>query len=153
MKGHKKLQAVVIALALGFGSSRLHGATNAISAGETASAVLAVGQTNFYSFAAASNDVVSLFLANGVNYSYPTLELQRPDGTVIATVSDNVVCDDSYIDALRLTNAGTFLVLVRDDNGLQTYAYGLTLIKNPGPNASDDGGTIQPGQTVTNSLT
>ena len=58
----------------------------------------------------------------------------------------------AYIDAKRLTNNGRYLILVRDNDGAQTYGYGLTLLKNPGPNPGNDGGLILPGQTVTNRL-
>jgi hypothetical protein len=155
MQFFPKLTAIIFTLAF-FGLGATRGATtNGIAFGQTATGTILLAQTNFYSFSATTNDVVTILLSSGtpVGPPLPTLELQGPGGTVVANASGNIGGNNAaYIDAKRLTNTGTYLILVHDDDGAQTYDYGLTLIKNPGPNPANDGGTIQPGQTVSNSL-
>jgi hypothetical protein len=128
-------------------------ATNSISAGQTTNGFIALGETNYYSFTASSNDTVTILAATVDFNTFPSVELQGPDGAMLASASGNLwPWSMAYLDTIRLTNDGTYLILVHDDADNQSYDYGLTLVKNPGPNTASAGGPILPGQTVTNSL-
>jgi len=124
--------------------------TNTIAFGETANGMIPVGETNVYSFQATSGEAVTVLLTANAQV-VPLVELRGPQGNVLATGA-NVDFRSGFISSFTLPTDGTYLLLVRDDAGNQSFNYGLTLIKNPGPNPADDGGTILPGQTVTNSL-
>src|SRR5262245_39158429 len=103
-----------------------------INPGETASGVLAVGQTNFYSITGASNDVVTVLLTASVAQN-PVVELRGPQGNLLATGA-NIGGVSSFISAQLLPTNGTYQLLVHDDGGNETYSYGVTLVKYPGPN-------------------
>ena len=47
----------------------------------------------------------------------------------------------AVIEAVKVTVAGTYLILVRDHYGQYAGAYGLTVITNPGPNPADEDGS------------
>ena len=120
-----------------------------IQPGETkAGNIATAGQVDSYQFSAQSGEFVTILMQS--NGSVRTiLELHGPDGSVLTTAGGNAF--SAYIQAFRLTQTGTHLILCR--SYAFTGSYAVTLVKNPGPNVADpDGGTILPGETKAGEL-
>jgi len=80
------------------------------------------------------------------------VELHGPDGQPIATAQGRSN-RSPRITAQPLTQNGTYVVLVRHLSDWSPWQYTLTVIKNPGPTATDpDGGDIAPGESKTGSI-
>jgi len=130
------------------------GYADTIAPGETKSGNLAsAGQSDSYSFVADAGDTVTILMGT-TRLLYLNLELQAPDGSVVKSVHGGSYCS-VMIDAQKLTQAGTYLIVCRDYYGTHTGTYGLSLIKNPGSPTSaqdPDGGPIQSGETKTGTI-
>ena len=124
--------------------------TNAISAGQIVpGSITAPGQTNFYSFTAASNDVIYLTVlkTNGPGNS-PYLYLYDPAGVVVTEGNANTIVAGT--DNLRLAMTGTYTVGVIDNGHNESFDYVVTVnLAKGGVNQrdADDGPeAITPGQ-------
>ncbi|MCL5097264.1 MAG: hypothetical protein M1608_07015 [Candidatus Omnitrophica bacterium] len=126
-------------------------ATN-IYPGETKSGeVTFPDQGDAYCFSAKAGDTVTVLMGESpLSALVPRVELHAPDGTVVTSASDNL---SATIEAQRLSQTGTYLIVCRDANGVNPGGYSVSLIKNPGPNTGDpEGGVILPGETKTGSI-
>src|SRR2546430_4693749 len=147
----------LLSLVLLWAPTLLHAATVPIDPGETVTGVLALGATNTYSFTGTSGEVVNVWMVktggSGIN---PTVELYDPNGAAVVGAVANVSAVSSLIQAQALTKTGTYTIVCRDDVGNETYPYSVTLVKLPGGanpvDPGDLGGSILPGQTLTNLL-
>lgn len=120
-----------------------------IQPGETKTGnIAAANQVDTYQFSAQSGESVTILMESSSSVR-TILELHGPDGSVLTTAGGNAF--SAYVQAFRLTQTGTYLILCRSYAFTGNYA--VTLIKNPGPNVADpDGGTILPGDTKTCNL-
>ncbi|MEK7677815.1 MAG: hypothetical protein AAB676_18455, partial [Verrucomicrobiota bacterium] len=128
-------------------------AATSITPGETKTgSITSVGQTDSYTFSANAGDTVTVLMGrSGGSLYYPQVELHAPDGTVVTSAT---AYQSATIQARRLNQAGTYLIVCRDSGGVNTGGYGVSLIKNPGPNVGDpEGGVILPGETKTGTIT
>ena len=115
--------------------------TNTISPGQiVAGSISAPGQSNYYTFTAASNDVITLtLLRTNSSAGNPTLTLYDPTGAV--TTLDRCAVGGLYVlePGRRLTQSGTYIIVVRECELNDTFDYTLCMIKNPGPNFPEPG--------------
>ncbi len=115
-----------------------------IVAGEYKTATIAVGDMDVYSFQARAGDVLTIFVGVTGGSLDPEVELYGPDGAVVSTGWGP---SSAVIETVKVTVAGTYLILLRDHYGQYTGAYSLTVITNPGPNPGDeDGWAIRSGE-------
>jgi hypothetical protein len=119
--------------------------------GQTRTGSIAVeGDIDVFEFEVSAGDTVTILMTSPTGSSVRTiLELHGPDGTVVTTAGGNAF--SAYIQALKLNEGGTYLLLCRSYSFAGSY--NLSLVKNPGPNAPDpDGGTIVIGETKTGTI-
>ena len=98
------------------------------------------GQNGLLTFTGTQNQRVSL-LVTGVTTTgsgQHTIKLYKPDGSVLATLSD--IANNSFLDTQTLPSAGTYTI-VADPSGTATGNWTLTLYDVP----QDTSGTITPG--------
>ncbi len=105
-------------------------AGGAMTNGATYTGEIMLGGFNLWSFSGTAGDSIELRMG-GTNFS-PRIDLYGPDGSVLTNA---FTANGSYRDAwlaLRLTNSGTFTVVV-SSYFLNTYGgYSLSLAKAPG---------------------
>jgi hypothetical protein len=125
--------------------------TGAIEAGETVVGVVGLGDIDAYSFSGNGGDAVTILMGADSPWS-AEVELHTEDGGLLKKSQDPFF--SGSIEAYKLTKSGTFVIVCRSIDGVtgvDTLNYGLTLIKNPGPNGLDpfdlDGGFIADGET------
>jgi hypothetical protein len=75
-----------------------------------------------YSFTARANDVVTIRASRTSGYLYPYLELYGPTGALVGTASSSPL---AQLDK-TLTETGTYTVVLRDVNNVNTGTYTLT---------------------------
>jgi len=127
------------------------GETDTIAAGQTLSGdIRNGGDMDVYAYDGTAGDFISVAMTRvGYTYLDPYIELWAPDGTIEATVSGPNSPYAAYLQAHRLQQSGRYLIVCQNHDRYQTGPYNLSLVKNPGPNAADDGeaSTIAAGQT------
>jgi uncharacterized repeat protein (TIGR01451 family) len=123
-----------------------------ITPGEYITGNIAEGQSNMYTFQANAGESVTILVAETGSFFFVTqVELYSPSGRLLVTATRSSV--SASINAQVLPQTGTYLVIVSDKNGTREGQYGLTVIKNPGPNATDpDGGDTTPGEYKTGTI-
>jgi hypothetical protein len=75
-----------------------------------------------YSFTTTANDVVTIRASRTSGYLYPYLELYGPTGALVGTASSSPL---AQLDK-TLTETGTYTVVLRDVNNVNTGTYTLT---------------------------
>ena len=106
----------------------------------------ALGSLNMWSFAASAGDAIELRMGT-INFT-PRIDLYGPDGALVTSAfTDNTGNRDAWM-SLRLTNGGTFTVVVSSYFLNNSGTYTLNLAKVPGAfvvSAGDEGGTLTNG--------
>jgi len=130
------------------------GLTTNIFPGETRHGLLGgVGSFDYYTFPAASNDTVTILMAGPEGYTNRVfLELFAPGFKKVVERAGPLT---AIIEAQKLNQTADYTILCTVILGEVAFPYGVTLIKNPGPNLTDTndaGGTIAAGQTTTGSI-
>src|SRR5438445_169214 len=112
-------------------AASLRAATNTIAPGEIrAGSITLPGQTNFYTFTASSNDVVSFALVRTNGTGGTDLYLYDPQGNQVASsLGDGLRV---YYPELHLTESGTYIFAVLSSGLTGTYDYLLSLTKIAG---------------------
>jgi len=127
--------------------------TMAIAPGQTLTnkSIGVPADIDVFTFTGASNEAVSILMTiSGGAGSFPRFELYGPNGAPVGSPGYRAGLA-AYLDGLRLTQTGTYLIACRDDGGDETFNYNLTLVKTTGGNdADEDTIAITPGQTLTN---
>jgi hypothetical protein len=124
--------------------------TNMIAAGQTVSGNLSSGaDLDVYNYEGTAGDLVTFYMTG----ASPYIELWAPDGTIEATVERSGGAY-AYLQGHRLGQSGLYLLVCYDEYHFFGSAYGLTLVKNPGPNAADPGehNAIVAGQTLSGEI-
>jgi hypothetical protein len=127
-----------VILVCNFAPAAAHAAiTNSVTLGEVLSGRVAIFGTNFYSFVANSNDVLSLNVLKTNGAGSQHFRLHDPTGAFISgpTINGSL----AYLASVRLAKTGTYVVAVSEVGNDQSYDYTLCTIKIPGPNFPDPG--------------
>jgi uncharacterized repeat protein (TIGR01451 family) len=99
-----------------------------IDPGEYTTGRIEPGEIDSYAFTASAGDSITI-LASQIGDQYderfePRVELHAPDGTVLAVNSGS---DSATIQSVKGPQSGTYLITVRDQDGLDAWDYGLSL--------------------------
>lgn len=109
----------------------------AITPGELKSGYIDVGDLDGYTFEAAAGDIVTILMSETGDCGGfdPRVELIEPDGTrTYYSTSSRSSAD--FIDAKKINQAGTCMIIAREYNGYQTGYYNLSIVKSPGTDAN-----------------
>jgi hypothetical protein len=110
----------------------------AIMPGELKSGYIDVGDLDGYTFEAAAGDVVTILMSETGDYGGfdPRVELIEPDGTrTYYSLSSRTSAD--FIDAKKISKAGTCMIIAREYNGYQTGTYNLSMVKTASTDLSE----------------
>src|SRR5687767_5984102 len=94
-------------------------------AGQISGGTLVPADYDTYCFTASSNDVLYLTMlrTNGPG-TYPFFELYDPEGNVVPGTEYNDYV--AYMDNIRLTRTGTYIVAARDNGLNDSFGYRIT---------------------------
>jgi hypothetical protein len=119
-----------------------------IASNERRTGTIDTGDLDVYTFAASAGDAVSAVVGflGGANF-FPRIQVFAPNGLALNPITDYA------FDAVNLAQGGTYTVVVRDDNNLQTGTYSLTLMRTPAAQTPEaDSGTIASNQRRTGTI-
>lgn len=126
--------ALAAALSLATG---LHGQI-AIGFGETKTSqqLTVPSQQTVFSFAGTVGQEISIQMSytSGGTYFTPTFDLISPGGFLLKTVMSPDLRQTARLSLFSLPATGTYFIVCRDDDGLSTGTYNLTLISHSGSN-------------------
>ena len=109
----------------------------AILPGENTGGHISPADKDTYTFMASSNDVVDITLVRTNGTSAPYFALYDPNGVFV--LGDNYDTNLAYVTGLRLTNAGSYTLVVNASDQASAYDYVVCMIDVPGPNSPDPG--------------
>jgi hypothetical protein len=109
-----------------------------IRPGEYKTATLAPGESDSFTFNAHKGDVVSILMGGITSTGYakdfcPRVELIEPNGVWTWTTGTL----SASIDAKKISESGTCLIIARESKGNVAGSYGLSMVKNPGTDVND----------------
>jgi len=128
----------------------------ALSSNQAVSAAIGtIGDLDLYTFTAALGDSFILTAGDTSGTAFtPYLAVYLPNGTMTAF---DAGAAGASVSLLKVTTAGTYCVLVRDNTDTLAGNYALHFVKIPGPQpvdpADQDGGALVSGQSTSASIT
>jgi RHS repeat-associated protein len=123
--------------------------TDLISSGETVYGdISAAGQMDSYAFDASAGDVARILIGTGPTYFCPRIELYDPEGALVTSAGQSGYYSATITTQL-LEKGGTYTVIARAYDGLDSGTYGLSLVKMPGEPSLPE---IVSGETKTGSI-
>jgi hypothetical protein len=136
-----------------------HPSTNqndhAIVPGERVSSTLGAGALDSYTFAGAAGEAITISMGSTSSGNTctlnPLIQLYGPDGTLVTNaVGGCFTGTPAELSNLTLTRKGTYQIVCRGGNTVQSGGYTLVLLQHPSGNQSDK--AIAPGDRLTEAL-
>jgi hypothetical protein len=126
------------------------GESNRIYPGQTVTGTSSPGDLDVYDYEGTAGETLAILLADLSASVTLSLDLYGPTGALLVTQTNYPA---NFVQALRLTNSGTYQIVSRYSLSFASGGYQMTLIRSPGSNdADEDRGSISNGQTRTGSL-